>query len=73
MSRFIDAEELLEKIKEYPYGYRGMIESDIADMPTVDEYDVVAEYCRKRCLVIITADLFEKIKREYVGEEYWIR
>lgn len=45
----------------------------IERIPSVDEYDVVAEYCRKRCLVIITADLFEKIKREYVGEEHWIR
>ena len=40
MSRYIDADELLEKIKEYPYGYRGMIESDIADMPTVDVAEV---------------------------------
>lgn len=37
----------------------------------VDEYDVVAEYCRKRGLVIITEDLFEKIKRDYGGN--WIR
>ena len=37
----------------------------IEHIPSIDEYDVVAEYCRKRGLVIITADLFEKIKREY--------
>ena len=43
----------------------------IERVPSVDEYDVVAEYCRKRGLVIITADLFEKIKRNYDGN--WIR
>lgn len=43
----------------------------IERIPSVDECDVVAEYCRKRCLVIMTADLFEKIKREYGGD--WIR
>lgn len=33
--RTIDADALVEKIKDYPYGYRGMIEADIAQMPTV--------------------------------------
>lgn len=49
MSRYIDADELLEKIKEYPYGYRGMIESDIADMPTAD----VQEEKRGRWLDVV--------------------
>lgn len=33
--RLIDADALIEKIKDYPYGYRGMIEADIAQMPTI--------------------------------------
>ena len=44
----------------------------IRQLPAVDEYDVVEEYCRKRCLVIMTSDLFEQIKREYGGAQ-WIR
>ena len=47
-------------------------EDAIMKLPIIDEYDVVAEYCRKRCLVIMSADLFEKIKREYGGAQ-WIR
>ena len=34
--RLIDADALLEKIKDYPYGYRGMIENDIAQIPTIE-------------------------------------
>lgn len=33
--RLIDADALKERIAEYPYGYRGMIENDIAQIPTV--------------------------------------
>ena len=32
--------------------------SAIEKLPSVDEHDVVTEYCRKRALVVITADLF---------------
>ena len=34
--RLIDADELLKRIKDYPYGYRGMIENDIAQMQTIE-------------------------------------
>ena len=69
-------ETALNNITEHPY-YEEMADNRVDvwlnELQSVDDYDVVAEYCRKRRLVIITADLFEKIKREYVGEEHWIR
>lgn len=34
--RLIDADALLEAIKDYPYGYRGMIESTISEQPTIE-------------------------------------
>jgi len=36
MTRYIDADALLKAIIGYPYGYRGMIESEIENQPTVD-------------------------------------
>lgn len=36
MTRLIDADALLQAIINYPYGYRGMIESEIENQPTVD-------------------------------------
>ena len=36
MTRYIDADALLKAIANYPYGYRGMIESVIENQPTVD-------------------------------------
>ena len=36
MSRLIDADVLLEAIKDYPYGYRGMIESTISEQQTIE-------------------------------------
>ena len=34
--RAIDADALLEAVKDYPYGYRGMIESTISEQPTIE-------------------------------------
>lgn len=34
--RLIDADALVEAVKDYPYGYRGMIVCDIAKQPTID-------------------------------------
>lgn len=34
--RPIDADALVEAVKDYPYGYRGMIVCDIAKQPTID-------------------------------------
>ena len=34
--RPIDADALVEAIKDYPYGFRGMIVCDIAKQPTIE-------------------------------------
>ena len=34
--RLIDADALVEAVKDYPYGFRGMIVCDIAKQPTID-------------------------------------
>lgn len=39
--RMIDADALVEAIKDYPYGFRGMIVCDIAKQPTIDAVPVV--------------------------------
>lgn len=39
--RLIDADALLTAIIEYPYGYRGMIKSEIENQPTVDAVPVI--------------------------------
>lgn len=39
--RLIDADALVEAIKDYPYGFRGMIVCDIAKQPTIDAVPVV--------------------------------
>ena len=64
MSRLIDADALKEAIVDYPYGFRGMIYEDINAQPTAEPTEeMVKEYCRKRCLCIMTADLFERLTR----------
>ena len=35
--RLIDADALLNDIKDFPYGYRGMIKSVIENQPTIEE------------------------------------
>lgn len=35
--RLIDADELMLKVKDFPYGYRGMIAAEIANAPTIIE------------------------------------
>lgn len=39
--RIIDADALVEAIKDYPYGFRGMVAHDIAKLPTIDAVPVV--------------------------------
>ena len=34
--RLIDADALVEAVKDYPYGFRGMIVCDVAKQPTID-------------------------------------
>jgi len=35
--RLIDADKLIQRCRDYPYGYRGMIECTIYNMPTIIE------------------------------------
>lgn len=47
MTRLIDADELMKAIAEFPYGYRGMIESVIYNMPTVDAVPIDWMICKR--------------------------
>lgn len=51
--------------------YRGIIEY-IEDAPTVEiNEDMIIEYCRKRCLVIMTAEAFaDWFMRRRIDEPY---
>ena len=41
MHRYIDVDGLYERVKDYPYGFRGMILDDIAQVPSADVVEVV--------------------------------
>lgn len=43
MSRLIDADALIEAVKDFPYGYRGMIVCTIAEQPTIEPEDRCSE------------------------------
>ena len=50
--RLIDADALLNAVKDFPYGYRGMIKSVIENQPTIEERpeDVwLGKYSPYRC------------------------
>lgn len=81
--RLIDADALRYRRKDYggyddvsdeerTEGIMFLLKEDIDNAPTIYEYDAVQEYCRKRGLVVMTLDLFEKITREY-GDNTWIK
>ena len=40
MPRYIDVDGLYERVKDYPYGVRGMVLNDIAQVPTADMVEV---------------------------------
>ena len=59
--RLIDADELMQMIPTEEYNAR----QAIACAPTVDAEpteEQVKEYCRKRCLVIVTSELSNEMK-----------
>lgn len=62
MTRLIDADALLKAIIEYPYGYRGMIESEIADQQTVDAIPI--EWLIKHISTIEQQRLLEEWEKE---------
>ena len=57
--RLVDADELINAIADFPYGYRGMIKNVIAEQPTVEErkkgkwitepYDLESDVWAHRC------------------------
>lgn len=66
--RLIDAEALKQLVDEewFDCQEKSSFFDEIDRTPTIDEYDVIVEYCQKRCLDIVTGDLFDKLKQEYV-------
>lgn len=49
MSRLIDADALKDKVKDFPYGYRGMILQVIEQAESVDAVEVVrCSECNRR-------------------------
>lgn len=65
--RLIDAEALKQLVDEEWFDCQEKLSffDEIDRTPTIDEYDVVAEYCQKRCLDIVTGDFLDKLKHEY--------
>lgn len=71
MPRLIDADELYVDVRcgenEEPY----ISLHQINDAPTVDAEpteEQVKEYCHKRCLVIVTSELFNEMKARWSAE-----
>lgn len=78
--RLIDADQLLQKLQKDPlfplveqYGITRVIEA----APTVDTElteEQVKEYCRKRCLVVVSSELFNEMKARWtVKHGRWIK
>lgn len=71
MPRYIDADALEEAIQKFPYGYRGVIKSVIAQMPsalpdTCEYWDVESNFCTlHRPSAQPTADAVER-KEGYI-------
>lgn len=66
--RLIDADQLLQKLQKDPlfplveqYGISRVIEA-APTIETVITYEQVIEYCRRRSLVILTAETFNDMK-----------
>ncbi len=65
--RLTDADELMKMIPAEEYNAR----MAITYAPTVDAEpteEQVKEYCRKRCLVIVTSELFNEMKARWSAE-----
>ena len=72
MPRYIDADWLLDRA--VPMGWsspKWVSDIVINYAPTIDEEEIAAEYCMKRCLVMITMDTYEKLIAYYNrGNDY---
>lgn len=75
--RLIDADALMREFAEF---VRASNNSDFADVPnwndavsllgsapTIDQLEIVEQYCEKRCLVIMTQELFAQITKNWPG------
>ena len=67
--RLIDADEAYKILTDYYHLrteiQRKALKEAIERVPTVDAeptYEQVIEYCRKRCLIIVTSKLFNEMK-----------
>jgi len=62
--RLIDADELTEYVWRCRLDSRERIADLAKSMPTMEPTEeMVREYCRKRCLIIVTAELFQDWRR----------
>ena len=75
----ISRQAAIDVIEDYPHGNVWNVESmeemvdKIKTLPTaqpVATYEQVEEYCKKRCLHVVTADFFESTKPQRLG--HWI-
>ena len=78
--RAIDADKLLEAIKDFPYGYRGMIESTISEQPTIEPERKKGHWIRhpeQRNIfngkTIECSECHEKYTVQYVEDELFCR
>jgi len=78
MNDLISRRAAINAIDDLPNCYNGYSDTydkayiigTLEELPTIDPIDIVEDYCRKRNLVVMSGELFEKIKREYGG---WIK
>lgn len=78
--RAIDGDALLEAIKDFPYGYRVMIESVIAEQPTIEPERKKGHWIRhpeQRNIfngkTIECSECHEKYTVQYVEDELFCR
>ena len=77
--RLIDADALKERMYHYAFEEdRGkwdsgcwirykLFEKAVDESPTIEQLEVVEQYCEKRCLVVMTRELFAQITKEWPG------
>ena len=78
--RLIDADKAYKSILKYTNNQHGIgIKEALNRVPTVDAEpteEQVEEYCRKRCLVIVTSELYDEMIAKWSAEPvrhgHWI-
>ena len=75
MDDYISRQALLRDIEKYHLS-DGMFQHWVEVQPSVDEWTIITEYCRKRDLVLITMESFRILQAYYNrqngmdGEQY---